>query len=254
MKVDETPLRNAGRGAAGLIDFSWPTGDTAGMRLLVVEDNVSLADALRRGLVAEGFDVDVADNGLDGLWRAREFSYDVVVLDILLPGMNGYEICRTLRSEGLRTPIIMLTAKDGDEDEAEGLDLGADDYLTKPFSFTVLVARLHALIRRSNPVPASATISAGSLTLDTMTRRCEIDGVRVELSAREFAVLEALGRRLGQPLTRDELLDLVWGADHSTASNVVDVYVGYVRRKLELAGCRPGLLETVRGIGYRLVR
>ena len=224
------------------------------MRLLVVEDNPTLADALRRGLVAEGFDVDLTDNGHDGLWRAREFAYDVIVLDILLPGVNGYEICRTLRGEGVRTPIIMLTAKDGEDDEAEGLDLGADDYLTKPFSFTVLVARLHALIRRSNPVPSSPKIVAGPLTLDTMTRTCSIDDVRVDLSGREFAVLEALGRRLGQPLTRDELLDLVWGADHATSSNVVDVYVGYVRRKLDQAGCRAGIVETVRGIGYRLVK
>ena len=175
-----------------------------------------------------------------------------MVLDILLPGMNGYRVCRTLREEGCSVPILMLTAKDGEEDEAEGLDLGADDYLTKPFSFTVLVARLRALVRRSNPVPASAKIVAGDLVLDTMQRSCEFRGVPVELSAREYALLEALGRRVGRPLTRGELLDLVWGADRETSSNVVDVYVGYVRRKLEQAGAAMPVVETVRGVGYRL--
>jgi DNA-binding response OmpR family regulator len=223
------------------------------MRVLVVEDSEAMADAVQRGLVAEGFDVDVVADGLDGLWRAREFGYDVIVLDILLPGMNGYVICRTLREDGVTTPILMLTAKDGDEDEAEGLDTGADDYLTKPFSFTVLVARIRALIRRTNPTPASARITVGDLVLDTVRRSCTVNGDTVDLTARELALLEALARRSGQPLTRNELLDLVWGADQRGLSNVVDVYIGYLRRKLERAGDGCGTIETVRGVGYRLV-
>jgi two-component system OmpR family response regulator len=222
--------------------------------LLVVEDNEAMADAIERGLRAEGFDVDVTHDGLDGLWRSREFAYDVIVLDILLPGMNGYVICRTLRAEGSTTPILMLTAKDGDDDEAEGLDLGADDYLTKPFSFTVLVARLNALIRRANPTAGSSRIVAGELVVDTMTKSCTVSGIKVDLTAREYALLEALARRLGQPLTRGELQDLVWGSDKDSMSNIVVVYVGYVRRKLGRAGMAGQAVETVRGIGYRMVR
>lgn len=212
-----------------------------------------MADALERGLIAEGFDVDVTDNGRDGLWRAREFPFDLVVLDILLPGMNGYLVCRTLREEGNPIPILMLTAKHGEEDEAEGLDLGADDYLTKPFHFNVLVARINALLRRANPTPTSTKIVSGDVTIDTLTKTCVVADTTLELSAREFAVLEALARRLGQPLTRSELLDLVWGADFEVNSNVVDVYISYLRRKLGDAGQDPGLVETVRGVGYRMV-
>ncbi len=244
MRNDETAL----------IKPSSPRVHTPVMRVLVVEDNEAMADALCRGLIAEGFDVAVSGDGLDGLWRAREFPYDVIVLDILLPGMNGYAACRTLRAEGLVTPILMLTAKDGDDDEAEGLDLGADDYMTKPFSFTVLVARINALVRRTNPIPASPRIVVGDVAVDTMTRTCTVAGTTVDLSAREYALLEALARRLGQPLTRGELLDLVWGADHPTASNVVDVYIGYLRRKLASAGGGRDVIETVRGIGYRMVK
>ena len=213
-----------------------------------------MADALERGLVAEGFDVDLTGDGLDGLWRAREFPYDLIVLDILLPGMNGYLVCRTLRGEDITVPILMLTAKSGDEDEAEGLDLGADDYLTKPFHFHVLVARINALLRRANPTPASPTITTSKLTVDTMTKTCTVADTPVALTAREYALLEALARRIGQPLTRTELIDLVWGAAHDINSNVVDVYVNYLRRKLDSAGEDPGLVETVRGVGYRLVR
>jgi DNA-binding response OmpR family regulator len=148
----------------------------------------------------------------------------------------------------------MLTAKSGDEDEAEGLDLGADDYLTKPFHFHVLVARINALLRRANPTPASPTITTSKLTVDTMTKTCTVADTPVALTAREYALLEALARRIGQPLTRTELIDLVWGAAHDINSNVVDVYVNYLRRKLDSAGEDPGLVETVRGVGYRLVR
>jgi len=223
------------------------------MRVLLVEDNEAMADAVRRGLIAEGFDVDVATDGVDGLWRAREFPYDGLLLDIMLPGVNGYEICRTLRNEGHSTPILMLTAKDGDYDIAEGLDLGADDYLTKPFSFVVLVARLRAMLRRRNPEPGMATIHHGCLVLDTARRTCEFAGDDVSLTPREYSLLEALARRPGEPITRSELLDQVWGADHVGDSNVVDVYVGYLRRKLRSGDHSGNPIETVRGIGYRMV-
>lgn len=226
--------------------------DTEPVRILLVEDNEPMADAVRRGLIAEGFSVDLAANGDDGLWRAREFAYDLIILDVMLPGTNGYEICRTLRAEARTTPILLLTAKDGDLDVAEGLDLGADDYLTKPFAFVVLVARVRALVRRANPVPGSASITAGSMTIDPAQRRCRIDETTIELTPREFSLLETLARRVGEPLTRLEILDHVWGADFEGDSNVVDVYVGYLRKKLQ-----PHLpaspIETVRGVGYRLV-
>ena len=222
------------------------------MRLLVVEDQAAMADALARGLGAEGFDVDVAADGVDGLWRAREFPYDLLVLDIMLPGVNGYEICRTLRTEGLTTPVLMLTAKDGEYDIAEGLELGADDYLTKPFSFVELVARIRALLRRASAEPTTSTMRVGSVAVDSVRREASVAGTPIDLTAREFTLLEALVRRAGVPLTRRELLDLVWGADHDAASNVVDVYVGYLRRKLAAVTDEP-LVETVRGIGYRVV-
>lgn len=220
------------------------------MRILVVDDNLTMLDAIERGLLAEGFAVDAVADGLDGLWRAREFPYDGIVLDIMLPGMNGYEICRTLRAEQITTPVLMLTAKDGEHDVAEGLDLGADDYLTKPFSFVVLVARLRAVLRRATP-SADPTLRIGELSIDTTTRRCRLGGDALDLTPREYSLLETLARRAGEPLTRDELRDLVWGADFDGASNVVDVYVGYLRRKLH-HGRRPDLIETVRGVGYRL--
>jgi two-component system, OmpR family, response regulator len=227
----------------------------AAMRVLLVEDNVALADGVRRGLIAEGFDVDVTHDGADGAWRAREFPYDVIVLDILLPGSNGYEICRGLRADGVTTPIMMLTAKDGEHDEAEGLDLGADDYVTKPFSFTVLVARLRALLRRSQPDAGNERLVVGEIEIDPARRQCSVGGQPVPLTHREFALLEALARRPGEPLTRGELFDRVWGPDHPGVSNVVDVYVGYLRRKLDRPGCPDGAsrIETVRGIGYRAV-
>jgi two-component system, OmpR family, response regulator len=225
------------------------------MRVLVVEDNVALADGVRRGLIAEGFDVDVTHDGLDGAWRAREFPYDAVVLDILLPGMNGYEICRSLRADGVSTPILMLTAKDGELDEAEGLDLGADDYVTKPFSFTVLVARIRALLRRAQGDTAGDRLVVGEIEIDPVRRHCAVAGSPVDLTHREFALLEALVRRPGEPLTRAELFDRVWGADHPGVSNVVDVYIGYLRRKIDPVGDPAGTsrIETVRGIGYRAV-
>ncbi len=223
------------------------------MRVLVVEDNEAMSDAVERGLVAEGFAVDVADNGVDGLWRAREFTYDLILLDIMLPAMNGYEVCRTIRSEGNTTPVLMLTAKDGEFDIAEGLDFGADDYLTKPFSFVVLVARIRALLRRTNPTPGLTTITVGDLTVDPTTRRCTLRGETVEFTPREYSMLETLTRRVGEPLTRGELLNHVWGADYEGGSNVVDVYIGYLRKKLSPRPDGSPLIETVRGIGYRIV-
>jgi two-component system OmpR family response regulator len=221
------------------------------VRVLVVEDEVALAQAIERGLRAEGFDVDVVHDGLDGLWRAREGEYGAIVLDILLPGMNGYRVCRQLRDDGVWTPILVLTAKDGEYDEAEALDTGADDFLSKPFSFVVLVARLRALARRSGTA-RPAVLRAGSLSLDVATRACARDGNEITLTHREFALLEALLRRDGTVAPKRELLDDVWGTDFTGDPNIVEVYAGYLRRKIdEPFGTRT--LQTVRGVGYRLV-
>jgi len=248
MRVRENALRFRRRSHRILIG---PV-DTETVRVLLVEDSEAMADAVQRGLMAEGFSVDHVVNGDDGLWRAREFTYDVLVLDIMLPGTNGYEICRTLRTEGDTTPILLLTAKDGDHDVAEGLDFGADDYLTKPFAFVVLVARVRALVRRSNPVPGLSSISIGALTIDPVRHRCSVGDRPVELTPREFSLLETFARRVEEPLTRTELLHHVWGADYEGDSNVVDVYVGYVRKKLQ-PHVHDAEIETVRGVGYRLV-
>jgi DNA-binding response OmpR family regulator len=220
------------------------------MRVLVVEDEVGLADALDRGLRAEGFAVDVTHDGLDGLWRAREHEYGAIVLDILLPGMNGYEICRTLRAEDVWTPILMLTAKNGEYDEAEALDTGADDFLAKPFSFIVLVARLRALLRRGR-LPRAAPMELGDLVLDPATRGCRRGDSAVQLTAREFALLEALMRRPGEVASKPQLLDEVWGPDFTGDPNIVEVYVGYLRRKIDAPFGR-ATLQTVRGAGYRV--
>ncbi|MEO1057391.1 MAG: response regulator transcription factor [Actinomycetota bacterium] len=221
------------------------------MRVLVVEDNASLADAVQRGLTAEGFVVDVSADGIDGLWRAREFDYDAIILDIMLPGLNGYEVCRSLRSEGVDTPILMLTAKDGDFDQVEGLELGADDYLTKPFSFPVLVARLRAQVRRGSAPRQPDVLEVGDLRLDTARHRCTRAGTSIDLTPRERALLTTLMREPGQPFSRSELLDRVWGTDFDGDSNVVDVYVGYLRRKID-GGRDMKLIETVRGVGYQV--
>lgn len=221
------------------------------MRVLVVEDENRLAAAIERGLVAEGFEVDVVHDGNDGLWRAREGSYAAIVLDILLPGMNGYQICRTLRAEGIWTPILMLTAKDGEYDEVEAFELGADDFLSKPFSFPVLVARLRALGRRGEAKRPDRLV-VDDLVLDPATRSCERSGDRIDLTAREFALLEALMRRAGEVVAKRELLDVVWGIDFDGDPNVVEVYIGYLRRKLDRPYGRASF-ETVRGAGYRLV-
>ena len=222
-----------------------------GMRVLLVEDEERLAAAIARGLAAEGFDVEVAHDGLEGLWRARERPYGAVVLDILLPGLNGYEVCRRLREEEVWTPILMLTAKSGEYDEAEALDTGADDFLSKPFSFVVLVARLRALVRRGAH-PRPAVLSVGDLVLDPARRTCHRAGAPVALTAREFALLEALVRHGGAVVPKADLLDEVWGEDFGGDPNVVEVYVGYLRRKIDHPFGRASL-RTVRGAGYQVV-
>jgi DNA-binding response OmpR family regulator len=220
------------------------------MRILVVEDEEHLAAAVADGLTAEGFDVDVSYDGNDGLWRAREGSYDAIVLDVLLPGIHGYKVCRTLRDEGIWTPILILTAKDGEYDEAEALDTGADDFLSKPFSFVVLLARLRALIRRGAP-PRPNVLTVGDLTLDPAARRARRGETEIRLTAREFALLEFLMRKDGNVASKTEILDHVWGIDFAGDPNVVEVYVGYLRRKIDQPfGMET--LQTVRGAGYRL--
>ena len=216
------------------------------MRVLVVEDEASIADALAIGLRAEGFDVDIADNGTDGLWRARETSYAAIILDILLPGMNGFKVCRTLRDEGVWTPILMLTAKDGELDEAEALDTGADDFLSKPFSYVVLVARLRALVRRTRG-QVSNDIEVGPIRLNAASRRCFVGDREVTLTGREFAVLEYLAGRVDEVVPKRDILDNVWEDDYDGPENVVEVHVYALRRKLGVDA-----IETIRGGGYRL--
>jgi two-component system, OmpR family, response regulator len=220
------------------------------MRLLVVEDEKRLAAGLRKGLAADGFAVDVASDGTDGLWMAREHSFDAIVLDILLPGTSGYRICATLRDEGNWTPILMLTAKDGEWDEVEALDTGADDYLTKPFSHAVLVARLRALLRRGAR-ERPAVLAAGDLRMDPAARAAWRGDVTVELTARELALLEFLLRRRGEVVSKREILAHVWDYDFEGDPNIVEVYIGHLRNKLDRPFGRAAL-QTVRGCGYRL--
>jgi two-component system, OmpR family, response regulator len=217
------------------------------MRVLVVEDEARLAGALRRGLAAEGFVVDVAVDGGAGLEAARHGAYDAVILDVMLPRMSGYQVVRSLRADENWLPVLMLSAKDGEYDQADGLDCGADDYLTKPFSFVVLLARLRALLRRG-AVARPPVLTAGELSLDPASREVRLAGAEIALTKREFALLDYLIRRQGQVVGKTELLDHVWDAGLDTAPNAVEVYIGYLRRKL---GTRR--LETVRGAGYKLV-
>ena len=221
------------------------------MKLLLVEDDRKIATAVKRGLEAEGFTVDVCFDGTDGLWQATEHPYDLVVLDLMLPGRNGFQICADLREAGIWTPILMLTAKDGELDEAEALDTGADDYLTKPFSFPVLVARVRALLRRTtgrNPAP----VEVDDLRIDPGERRVWRAGAEVALTAREFDVLEFLVRRAGQVLSKREIIDGVWEHDFDGDHNIVEVYVRRLRTKVDEPFDRRSI-ETVRGAGYRIV-
>ncbi len=219
---------------------------TEDVRLLLVDDEPGLTSALSRGLSAEGFAVDVATDGPSGLRQAVLEDYDVVLLDVMLPGLSGYDVVRGMRRQGVWTPVLMISAKDGEHDQADGLDVGADDWLTKPFSFVVLVARLRALLRRAAP-PRPAVLQAGALTLDPGTREVRLDGRPIELTTREFALLEYLVRRAGQVVAKTELRDHVWDAAATDGLNVVEVYVGYLRRKLGAEA-----VETVRGAGYRV--
>jgi len=220
------------------------------MRVLIVEDEVAMADSLRDGLEAEGFAVDVAHDGQDGLWLATEVDYDAIILDVMLPKINGYKVCASLREAENWTPIIMLTAKDGHLDEAEGLDTGADDYLTKPFSFVVLLARLRSLLRR----PGSArptTLTAGNLVLDPATREVRRGEQLVDLTPREFAILEYLMRHSGEAIAKRTLIDHVWDFNFDGGPNIVEVYVGSLRKKIDTPFGRQAIV-TVRGAGYKL--
>jgi DNA-binding response OmpR family regulator len=211
---------------------------------------VRLAEGVRRGLEAEGFAVDVAHNGVDGLWRAREQQYDAIVLDVMMPGMSGYLVCAELRAEGNWTPILFLTAKDGEWDEVEGLDTGGDDWLTKPFSHPVLVARLRALVRRGAR-ERPTVLEAGDLRLDPAARTVQRGDSRLELTAREIAVLEFLMRRRGEVVAKFEVLENVWADDFEGDPNIVEVYIGRLRRKIDRPFGRAAI-ETLRGAGYRL--
>lgn len=222
----------------------------ARLRVLVVEDEKRLAAGLKKGLEAEGFATDVALDGTDGLWMARENPYDAIVLDIMLPGINGYRLCAALREEGNWTPILMLTAKDGEFDEAEALDTGADDYVTKPFSSVVLVARLRALLRRGAG-ERPAVLEAGDLRFDPGAKRTWRGDVEVGLTAREMALLEFLLRRKGEVVSKTDILQHVWDYEFEGDLNIVEVYVRHLRNKLDRPFARTAI-ETVRGAGYRL--
>jgi DNA-binding response OmpR family regulator len=220
------------------------------MRLLVVEDEVRLARALQKGLRSEGFAVDLSHDGASGLESARSGHYDAIVLDVMLPRLSGYEVVRALRRDRNWVPVLMLSAKDGEYDEADGLDVGADDYLTKPFSYVVLVARLRALLRRGAP-KRPAVLAAGDLMLDPAAKQVSRGDTPISLTAREFSLLEYLMRRAGEVVSRFDLLEHVWDAYGTSEANVVEVYVGYLRRKIDTPFGRAAV-TTVRGVGYRL--
>jgi two-component system, OmpR family, response regulator len=220
------------------------------VRILIVEDDVKMAALLRRGLREEGVAVDVATRGEDALWMAGASEYDALVLDVMLPGIDGFETCRRLREDGVWSPVLMLTARDAVEDRVAGLDGGADDYLTKPFSFSELSARLRALVRRGSP-ERPAVLTVGDLRLDPAARQVWRGEAEIDLSPREFSLLEAFMRHPGEVLSRYQLLERAWDFEYENRSNVIDVYVRYLREKID----RPfGVksLETVRGVGYRL--
>jgi DNA-binding response OmpR family regulator len=220
------------------------------MRILVVEDEKRLASSLRTGLEAEGFAVDTAYDGVEGLWYAREHQYDAILLDIMLPGLNGYKVCETLRAEQNWTPILMLTAKDGDLDQVEALDTGADDYVTKPFSFQVLLARVRSLLRRGRP-ERPALLTVGDLVLDPASHAVTRAGTELSLTSRELSLLEFLMRRAGEVVTKADILGHVWDYAFEGDPNIIEVYVGRLRRKVDRPFGRADI-ETLRGSGYRL--
>ena len=237
-------------GPAAASSSSHPGADNGGMRILVVEDEKKLGELLGRGLREEGYATDVTDRGEEALWMARAVPYDAIVLDVMLPGADGFEICQQLRAAGIWTPVLMLTARDAVDDRIEGLDAGSDDYLTKPFAFEELLARLRALTRRT-PVERPTVLSVGDLRLDPGAHRAWRGDAEIDLSTKEFALLELFMRRPGIALTRMQLLDGAWDMGFESRSNVVDVYVRYLRTKID----RPfghDSIETVRGVGYRL--
>jgi two-component system OmpR family response regulator len=221
------------------------------MRVLLVEDEAPLAEMVRRGLAAEGHTVQIAPDGPSGLAAARTGRHDVVVLDIMLPGLSGYRVLERLRAAEIWTPVLMLTAKDGEYDEADAFDLGADDYLVKPFSFVVLLARLRALLRRAGE-PRPAVLQVGGLRLDPARHRVHRGDTEIALTPREFGVLEHLMGRAGEVVTKTDILRAVWDAHYEGDVNVVEVYVGYLRRKID-APFGTASIETLRGVGYRMV-
>lgn len=216
-----------------------------------MEDDQAIAESVARGLNAEGFVTEAASNGIDGLWMAQEQSFDLAIVDIMLPGLNGYEVCSRLRSAGSSMPILMLTAKDGEHDEADALDLGADDFLSKPFSFVVLLARIRALLRRA-PAEREPVLACGDLRLDPATKQCWRGDIEIVLTGREFALMEFLLRRKGFVVSRNAIATHVWDAQLDVDSNVVEVYIAYLRRKIDKPYGRHDI-RTVRGMGYRLL-
>jgi len=222
------------------------------MRLLVVEDERRLASALQKGLRAEGFDVDVALDGTLGLNLATEHAYDLIVLDIMLPGLNGLDVCRRIRAQAVDTPILMLTARENTLDRVAGLDSGADDYLTKPFAFDELLARMRAIVRRGRTRQLSAILEYGPVQLDPRDHTVRVAGARLDLTATEYRVLEQLMMHPETVVSREQLADRVWGGDLDPGSNVIEVYIGYLRRKLGDGDGDGGPIETVRNVGYRL--
>jgi two-component system, OmpR family, response regulator len=220
------------------------------MRVLIVEDDDKMAALIRRGLQEEGLFADVAEKGEDALWMAGSIEYNAIVLDVLLPGITGFETCKRLRADGVWAPVIMLTARDGVEDRVAGLDGGADDYLVKPFSFAELLARLRALARRE-VIQRPPVLAVGELRLDPATRQTWRNDTEIFLSAKEFAILEMFMRRPGEVLSRYQLLEQAWDYDYENRSNIVDVYVQYLRKKIDRPFGKRSI-ETVRGAGYRL--
>jgi len=220
------------------------------MRILVIEDEEKVASFIKRGLEEERYAVDLATDGADGLALAELAPYDVIVLDLMLPGMDGFQILKHLRSEGVATPVLILTARDAVDDKIRGLDLGADDYLTKPFAFAELLARVRALLRRGQP-QASPVLTVADLTLDPAARKVTRGDQRIELTAKEYALLEYLMRHRGRVLTRTMISEHVWDQTFDSYTNVIDVYVNYLRKKVD-QGFEPKLIHTVRGVGYTL--
>jgi len=220
------------------------------MRILVVEDETKMARAIRRGLESEGYSVETVGTGDDAVFWGTEQCFDAIIMDVMLPGIDGYAACRALRTAGVWTPVLMLTSRGAVEDRIEGLDAGADDYLVKPFAFGELLARIRALLRRG-PSERAPEIVVGDLTIDPAAHSVIRRGVRIDLSPREFALLEYLARNAGQVLRRSDILDHVWAYDYDGLSNVVDVYVGYLRKKIEKP-FRSKLIRSVRGVGYTI--